>query len=140
LVSVFGYVSVSPLLEQKLTIYDTCGVHNLHGMPSVLGGLASAIFVTLDHQADFLSYGKGVQGGRQVLAVVASLLFAVVTGFFTGLVMVKVVAMTPTAEYDDAVWWQSGYMEEAAIFEEDVSGRPKARIAPCTDDAPETQV
>ena len=46
LTSVFGYVYGSPCLERKVFgIHDTCGVHNLHGLPSVLGGLASIVFV-----------------------------------------------------------------------------------------------
>jgi ammonium transporter Rh len=34
--SVFGFAVVSPVVQRKLGIFDTCGVHNLHGMPSVL--------------------------------------------------------------------------------------------------------
>jgi ammonium transporter Rh len=41
---VFGYVVVQPKLQKIFRIVDTCGVHNLHGMPGLLGGLA-AIFV-----------------------------------------------------------------------------------------------
>jgi ammonium transporter Rh len=41
---VFGYAVVQPRLQKRMTIVDTCGVHNLHGMPGLLGGLA-AIFV-----------------------------------------------------------------------------------------------
>jgi ammonium transporter Rh len=41
---VIGYVVVQPKLQNMLRIVDTCGVHNLHGMPGLLGGMA-AIFV-----------------------------------------------------------------------------------------------
>ena len=41
---VFGYAVVQPKLQKVFRIVDTCGVHNLHGMPGLVGGLA-AIFV-----------------------------------------------------------------------------------------------
>jgi ammonium transporter Rh len=41
---VFGYVFVQPFIKKAFRIVDTCGVHNLHGMPGLVGGLA-AIFV-----------------------------------------------------------------------------------------------
>ena len=42
---VIGYVIVQPRLQVMLQIVDTCGVHNLHGMPGVLGGLVAIFFV-----------------------------------------------------------------------------------------------
>jgi ammonium transporter Rh len=41
---VFGFVIVQPVIKKVFRIVDTCGVHNLHGMPGLVGGLA-AIFV-----------------------------------------------------------------------------------------------
>jgi len=41
--STCGYHYISPRLEQTVGLRDTCGVHNLHGMPGVMGGLAAAI-------------------------------------------------------------------------------------------------
>jgi ammonium transporter Rh len=35
---VLGYVYVQPALEARFGVVDTCGVHNLHGMPGLLGG------------------------------------------------------------------------------------------------------
>jgi len=42
-ISTLGYQFVSPYLAERWKIADTCGVNNLHGMPSVLGGLISVI-------------------------------------------------------------------------------------------------
>jgi ammonium transporter Rh len=41
---VIGYVIVQPKLQSLLKNVDTCGVHNLHGMPGLFGGII-AIFV-----------------------------------------------------------------------------------------------
>lgn len=43
ILSAAGYCYVTPFLERKIGLYDTCGVHNLHGMPGVLAGIAGAI-------------------------------------------------------------------------------------------------
>merc|ERR1719421_1029941 len=42
-VSVSGYTCIQPFLERKFKLYDTCGVHNLHGMPGLLGGISGTI-------------------------------------------------------------------------------------------------
>jgi len=43
-ICVLGYVVIQPRMQARFKIIDTCGVHNLHGMPGLLGGLI-AIFV-----------------------------------------------------------------------------------------------
>jgi ammonium transporter Rh len=129
LLSVIGYVYVTPMLEKKLVIYDTCGVHNLHGLPSFLGGLASAVFVTIDSSADFLEHAKGAQAARQIEAVLATLVVALASGYLTGFIMVKAVVLTP-AEYDDAAWWESEYLEGLDCDEIDKSQRSRASITP----------
>ncbi len=32
-----------PFMEKHLKIQDTCGIHNLHAMPGVIGGIVGAI-------------------------------------------------------------------------------------------------
>ncbi len=44
-ISVLGYVFLQPALESRFKLVDTCGVHNLHGMPGLLGGLSAFLVV-----------------------------------------------------------------------------------------------
>jgi ammonium transporter Rh len=44
-ISVVGYTMIQPRLQKATGGVDTCGVHNLHGMPGVFGGLIAAVFV-----------------------------------------------------------------------------------------------
>ena len=39
ILSTIGYIHIQPALEATANLRDTCGVHNLHGMPGILGGL-----------------------------------------------------------------------------------------------------
>lgn len=43
IVSTLGYRYLTPYLQEKFGLYDTCGVHNLHGVQGLLGGIISAI-------------------------------------------------------------------------------------------------
>jgi len=109
-VSVYGYVYSTPMLEKTLGVFDTCGVGNLHGWPSVVGGLASIVFVAIDSEAEFLTYSAGWQCLRQFMGVVSTIAIAVATGFFTGTVMKKVDKSTPD-DYYDGIWWEGEYFE-----------------------------
>ncbi len=43
--SVYGYQVIAPLLDRRFNVKDTCGVHNLHGMPGILAAIVSVIVV-----------------------------------------------------------------------------------------------
>ena len=45
ILSTVGYSIIAPKIQKLIRGTDTCGVHNLHGMPGLLGGL-SAIIIT----------------------------------------------------------------------------------------------
>lgn len=56
MLSSLSAASSQPILEEKLKIQDTCGIHNLHGMPGVLGAIVGAVTAAL---ATKDIYGQG---------------------------------------------------------------------------------
>ncbi|NWR64665.1 RHBG protein, partial [Bucorvus abyssinicus] len=42
---VLGFRFLTPLLARKLALQDQCGIHNLHGLPGILGAAASAVAI-----------------------------------------------------------------------------------------------
>lgn len=44
-ICVLGYNVIQPKLLSRFKILDTCGVHNLHGMPGLMGGLIAFLVV-----------------------------------------------------------------------------------------------
>ncbi|XP_057607197.1 ammonium transporter Rh type A [Chionomys nivalis] len=101
IISVLGYKFLSPLLANKLMIKDTCGVHNLHGLPGVFGGLASILAIYL---------GKSTVStmAMQAAALGSSIGSAVVGGLVTGLILKLPIWDQPPDEYcyDDSVYWK----------------------------------
>jgi ammonium transporter Rh len=54
---VVGYVLIQPRLQSRLKVVDTCGVHNLHGMPGLLGGLVAMLVVPGIAKAQLIGIG-----------------------------------------------------------------------------------
>ncbi|XP_078064168.1 ammonium transporter Rh type B-A-like, partial [Mustelus asterias] len=120
LVSTLGFKFLTPILDSKLKIQDTCGVHNLHGMPGILGGLVGAILASL---ASKETYGDGlqdvfplldmdrsakVQGGYQALGLAVTLGFALIGGTIVGFVMKLPIWGAPadTQCFTDQPYWE----------------------------------
>ncbi|KAH7720380.1 CBN-RHR-1 protein [Aphelenchoides avenae] len=102
--SVLGYQFISPFLDSKLKIQDTCGVHNLHGMPGVLAGLASVVLVFVYNPErygtslatiypafktapDGAGRNQMTQALFQLAGLGAALASSIITGALTGLVL-----------------------------------------------------
>ena len=50
---------MQPLLVKKLKITDTCGVHNLHGMPAVMGGILSILLAGIAMPEEYDKFNNG---------------------------------------------------------------------------------
>ena len=70
-ICVLGYAVIQPKLQVKMKAVDTCGVHNLHGMPGLLGGLIAILVVP---QA----------AGAQLIGILFTVLLAFGSGALSG--------------------------------------------------------
>ncbi len=86
-ICVIGYNVIQPRLQKLLKMVDTCGVHNLHGMPGLLGGII-AIFV--------------VPGASKPQII--GILFTVALAFIGGIVAGNIIRLTGSKEkvYEDS--------------------------------------
>eukprot|EP00039_Didymoeca_costata_P032116 m.36865 g.36865 ORF g.36865 m.36865 type:complete len:454 (-) comp9194_c0_seq1:3102-4463(-) len=115
-ICVLGFTFVTPFLA-RLNIHDTCGVHNLHGLSGVLGGITGAISAA--HAGD-TTYGDDIgtvfparanggrsaakQAGYQMAALGTTLAIAIAGGFFTGIVLRIMPVLEPS--FDDSQEWE----------------------------------
>ena len=82
-ICVIGYTLIQPRLEKALKITDTCGVHNLHGMPGLFGGLTAILVVPGIAQAQLAGIG---------VTVVLALVTGAVSGYLIKACGAKVLA------------------------------------------------
>lgn len=115
LVSAVGFMHLGPYLQKSIGLHDTCGVHNLHGIPGVIGGLIGAISaasanVAFDGDSSAIAdtfpaiaEGRttGSQGSYQILALVVTLGISIVGGAFTGFVTSRVFKLEPEEFFND---------------------------------------
>jgi ammonium transporter Rh len=116
--SCYGYIEIMPYLEETIGLYDTCGVHNLHGMPGFFGGITSVITASLvtdslygDNAGDVFAkmggdHGRsaGKQAAAQFGALMITMMISIGSGLIAGWVISQRQWFDPPAElFNDAV-------------------------------------
>jgi len=105
LVSVFGFHYLTPKLYSKFNIQDVCGIHNLHGMPGLIGSVLS-IFTTFLIDLEYPHEDR--QPFFQFLAILCTLIVAVIGGLITGFVMrwsERFQSVTLEEMFNDSKFW-----------------------------------
>ncbi len=97
-VSTYGYAVIAPKVEKLIKGTDTCGVHNLHGMPGVLGGLTGVFFAA----------NAGVQFGGVAVTIILAFTLGKVSGVIIRLFGQKEV---PFSDEDEFLLGHSGAIE-----------------------------
>ncbi|XP_038558090.1 ammonium transporter Rh type C 2 [Micropterus salmoides] len=128
IISTFGYLYVTPFLEKYLKIQDTCGIHNLHAVPGMLGGFVAAIVSAsasvsvyskegLNSIFEEVASGKrsvNTQGGYQAAGTCVAIAFGLVGGAIVGFILRFPIWGDPADDncFDDEVYWEVPEDEE----------------------------
>jgi ammonium transporter Rh len=112
-ISAFGFNRVQSWLDDR-SLHDTCGVHNLHGMPAVFGVCVVAVVCSQTRPEDF-SPGEyasmfplgAKQWSGQLLGGLATLGISLVSGLITGKFVSSECFSSPErANFNDNVEWE----------------------------------
>lgn len=128
--STLGYIYISPFMEKRLKIQDTCGIHNLHAMPGVIGGIVGAISAaaatvdvyghdglieTFDFKGKFQHVVPVIQGGHQAAGMCVAICFGIGGGIFVGAILRLPIWGDPADDscFDDEIYWEVPEDEES---------------------------
>ncbi len=114
-VSIVGFEKLTHYLANKINLHDTCGVHNLHGMPGFLGGIIAIIIsssATKENYGDsidilwpkFNERGSSNQAGYQLAALLLVLGTAIISGLITGAIL-NLSIFKQYQPYEDCEQW-----------------------------------
>lgn len=116
-ISAVGFAYLSNSLRNRIGLHDTCGVHNLHAIPGLLGGLCGAVTSSLAGSTFanaaavdvvFAEVGEGrtfaKQGAMQLAALGTSLGIALLSGAFAGW-FASCIGRTPRLLFEDKEHW-----------------------------------
>uniref|UniRef100_A0A7N9AMF7 Rh family, C glycoprotein b n=1 Tax=Mastacembelus armatus TaxID=205130 RepID=A0A7N9AMF7_9TELE len=123
IISTMGYIYLSPFMEKHLKIQDTCGIHNLHAMPGVIGGIVGAITAAAATEPVYGSEGliktfgfedhfehrtPAEQGGYQAAGMCVALCFGIGGGIIVGCILRLPIWGDPADDncFNDEVYWE----------------------------------
>lgn len=132
IVSTLGYVFLTPFMEKTLKIQDTCGIHNLHAMPGVIGGIVGAVTAACASESVYGSEGlikmfgfegkvsnrtASIQGGYQAAGLFVAMAFGLVGGALVGGILKLPIWGDPTDSncFDDDIYWEVPEEEDENI-------------------------
>ncbi|XP_057612374.1 ammonium transporter Rh type C isoform X2 [Chionomys nivalis] len=136
-----------PFLESRLRIQDTCGIHNLHGIPGIIGGIVGAVTAAysspdiygepgLLHSFGFGGYKadwtKKMQGRSQIFSLLLTLAIALVGGIIVGLIL-KLPFWGQAADencFEDAIYWEIPEEVNTVYIPEDLTHKHPAPPVP----------
>jgi ammonium transporter Rh len=104
-ISTFGFSRLQSALERKLGLHDSCGVHNLHGMPAILGSIVVSIAVSVPSAQGDVVYPKGDnQAWAQLGGAGATLVFSLASGLVVGKIL-RVALPNRSLPFLDSEFW-----------------------------------
>ncbi|KAK5583836.1 hypothetical protein RB653_005438 [Dictyostelium firmibasis] len=116
-ISVLGYLFISPFLQRRFNIQDTCGIHNLHFMPGFIGSIAACIAAwkgindkSLYNPIEFEQIFRAGddQAKNNAAATFISIGIAIAGGLFVGAILKalkKVGGLKAKQYYQDSAFW-----------------------------------
>eukprot|EP00743_Colponemidia_sp_Colp-15_P001599 GILK01001746.1.p1 GENE.GILK01001746.1~~GILK01001746.1.p1 ORF type:complete len:506 (+),score=74.18 GILK01001746.1:92-1519(+) len=136
--STVGFEKVLPLLNRRIGLDDTCGVHYLHGIPGLIGGFSAVIATAA---ADEVVYGQTFavifhttgrdnvnQPGYQLAAIAICLAIAIGGGLFTGLLVKTFMSNPPRVMEDEPYFVVCDDYETVGPRQITVTHRPETTI------------
>uniref|UniRef100_A0A7S3VS73 Ammonium transporter AmtB-like domain-containing protein n=1 Tax=Dunaliella tertiolecta TaxID=3047 RepID=A0A7S3VS73_DUNTE len=123
--STLGFEYLTPALNNKIGLRDTCGIHNLHGLPGILGsfvaglaslGMTTKDFFTRDCTEVTPRECGGFQLGYQIAGICVAMGISIVWGLIVGTIItyfnpLKELELSLVECFDDGPWWQEQTVE-----------------------------
>ncbi|KAF5839982.1 ammonium transporter family-domain-containing protein [Dunaliella salina] len=113
-----GFEYLTPFLDTRLGLRDTCGIHNVHGLPGILGsfvaglaslGMTTKDFFTRDCAEVTPRECGGFQLGYQIAGICVAMGISIVWGLIVGTIItyfnpLKELELSLVECFDDGPW------------------------------------